>query len=212
MLSVTDGRGRELVVNDDYYFADSYLVFTAPADGDYFLQIRDVKYAGDPRWTYVLRATDRPHVSGAFPRVGRAGESLPVELMGSAARIQKSAVVALPQEAGVHELPIDLSSGPSNSIPFLVTDLPQLREQEPNDNPAQAQALTIPCGLSGRIDRPRDVDCYSFQGKKGALAFEIKAPGLARSGIRLSIPQWTFSMRKPRCWRATTTPSVKIPC
>ncbi len=176
VLSITDGRGRELIVNDDHYFADSYLVFTAPADGDYFVHIRDVKYDGDPRWTYVLRATDRPHVSQAFPRVGHSGENLPVELMGSAARIQKSAVVALPPEVGIHDLPIPLSSGLSNSIPFLVTDLPQQREQEPNDKPGQAQALTIPCGLSGKIDKPHDVDCFSFRGKKGeGLAFEIKA-------------------------------------
>ncbi len=54
LLSILDSHGKELVSNDDYFFADPYLVFQGPADGDYVVQIRDVKYDGDPRWVYVL--------------------------------------------------------------------------------------------------------------------------------------------------------------
>ncbi len=176
LLSILDSRGKELVSNDDYFFADPYLVFQAPADGDYVVQIRDVKYDGDPRWVYVLLATDRPHVAQVYPMVGRAGESLSVELLGSASKLQKAAVVELPKEAGVHYLAIPLAAGWSNTVPFLVSDLLQMRELEPNDQLKQAQGLPIPCGVSGRIDKPRDVDYYTFHGHKGEpLAFEIRA-------------------------------------
>jgi hypothetical protein len=176
LLSLLDSRGKELVSNDDYFFADPYVVFQAPADGDYVVQIRDVKYDGDPRWVYVLLATDRPHVAQVFPMVGRAGESLSVEIMGSASKLQKAAVVKLPKETGMHSLRIPLGAAWSNSVPFLISDLPQMRELEPNDKLERAQGLPIPCGVSGRIDKPRDVDYYSFHGHKGEpLVFEIKA-------------------------------------
>ena len=176
LLSILDSRGKELVTNDDYFFADPYLVFQPPTDGDYVVQIRDVKFDGDPRWVYVLLATDRPHVAQVFPMVGRPSESLPVELLGSATKTQKAAVVSLPKELGIHSLAIPVGAGFTNAVPFLVSDLPQLREKEPNDKPEQAQTLTIPCGVSGRIEKPRDVDYYCFYASKGApLSFEIKA-------------------------------------
>jgi hypothetical protein len=176
LLSILDSRGKELVGNDDYFFADPYLVFQAPADGDYVAQIRDVRFDGDPRWVYVLLATERPHVAQVFPKVGRPGESLSVELFGSATKIQKTAVVSLPKELGMHRLPIPLGAGFTNAVPFLVSDLPQVREKEPNDRLEQAQSLSVPCGVSGRIDKPRDVDYYCFYGAKGTpISFEIKA-------------------------------------
>ncbi len=61
-------------------------------------------------------------------------------------------------------------------MPFLASDLLQMRGAEPNDKLEQAQGLPIPCGVSGRIDKPRDVDYYTFHGHKGeSLNFEIKA-------------------------------------
>ena len=176
LLAVLDSRGKELISNDDYFFADPYLVFQPPAEGEYVVQVRDVRFDGDPRWGYVLLGTDRPHVAQVFPRVGRPGESLPVELSGSATAIQKTAVVSLPKELGMHWLPIPLGAGFTNAVPFLVSDLPQVREKEPNDKLEQAQTLTIPCGVSGRIGRPHDVDYYCFYGAKGTpISFEIRA-------------------------------------
>jgi hypothetical protein len=175
MLAVLNSRGRELATNDDYLFADPYLVFSPPEDGDYVVQIRDVKYDGDARWTYVLRATDRSRIVEVFPRVGKAGESLTVELFGSATKFQKSAVVALPKEPGSHEVPIS-ASGSVHTATLLASNLVQVREQEPNDNLEQAQSLNVPCGVSGRIDKPRDVDHFVFQGKKGEpVTFEVMA-------------------------------------
>ena len=64
----------------------------------------------------------------------------------------------------------------TNPTAFIVSPLPQIIEREPNNTPAQAQSLPIPCGVSGRMDQPRDLDYFRFHGEKGkAIRFEVWA-------------------------------------
>ena len=47
-------------------------------------------------------------------------------------------------------------------------------EQEPNNEPAQAQAVTLPCELAGQFYPLRDRDWVSFEAKAGqALWIEV---------------------------------------
>ena len=58
-------------------------------------------------------------------------------------------------------------------------DLPEMMETEPNDLPAQATKVTVPAMLNGRIDKPGDVDYWSFEARKGeAVALELRAQRL----------------------------------
>ncbi len=63
-LKITDATGRQLAFNDDWedkgaglltHQADSYLTFTAPAAGTYYLQIGDTEGKGGPEYGYRLR-------------------------------------------------------------------------------------------------------------------------------------------------------------
>jgi hypothetical protein len=176
LLTVYDSAGRELAANDDYFFADPYLVWTAPATGEYFVQVRDAKYDGDPRWAYALCVTDKPYAAHAFPFAGQPGQTIAVEPVGTAAKNAPKVEIQLLTQSGLHQLPLPTADGPTNPIAFFVSPLPQLVEREPNDTPAQAQSLPIPCGVSGRMDRPRDVDYFRFHGEKGkAIRFEVRA-------------------------------------
>ena len=67
--------------------------------------------------------------------------------------------------------------GPPNSLPFAQDSLPECMEQEPNDSPEHAQAVTLPIIVNGRIDRPGDRDVFRFEGKAGQ---EIVAEVYAR--------------------------------
>src|SRR5262249_48614222 len=176
MLTLYDADGRELAANDDFSFADPLLSFTVPKAGDYFLQVRDSKYDGDPRWAYAVVATTRPYATHAFPMAGNPGQVLEVEPVGSAKAIRSRVPVTLPSEPGVHEIPLDLGTGTTNPVAFVVSPLPQVVEQEPNDTPAQAPRITGPCGVNGRIGAKRDLDHFVFAATKGkAVRFEIKA-------------------------------------
>jgi hypothetical protein len=176
MLTILDPTGRELAANDDYFFADPYLVWTAPTTADYYVQVRDAKYDGDARWAYALCVTDKPYVAHAFPFAGQPGQTISVEPVGTAAKIASKIYLQLPATIGLHQLSLSSQAGPTNPIAFFVSPLPQLIELEPNDTPAQAQSLVIPCGVSGRMDKPRDIDYFRFHAEKGkAIRFEVRA-------------------------------------
>lgn len=173
LLTLSDAEGRELAANDDFSFADPLLHYTFKTAGDYYLQVRDSKYDGDPRWVYALHVTPKPYVSHVFPMAGQPGQLVSVETVGS---IKQSVVVKAPTTPGLHRLTLDLGGAASNPVPFLVSPLPQLREQEPNDTPETAQRVTIPCGINGRIGARRDLDHFVFRGTKGkAVRLEVKA-------------------------------------
>jgi len=65
----------------------------------------------------------------------------------------------------------------SNHVPFLVDTLPECLEREPNDRQADAQKVTLPVVVNGRVDRPGDWDVFSFAGRAGE---EIVAAVYAR--------------------------------
>src|SRR5436190_9872598 len=73
ILTLYDAAGRELAANDDFYFAYPLLSFTFQQDGDYYIQVRDSKYDGDPRWAYALLVTDQPYASHVYPPAAQAG-------------------------------------------------------------------------------------------------------------------------------------------
>src|SRR5262249_23943425 len=57
-----------------------------------------------------------------------------------------------------------------------VSSLPQVVEREPNDTPATANRIEVPCGVNGRVGAPRDLDHFVFRATKGRpVRFEVKA-------------------------------------
>jgi hypothetical protein len=176
IITLFDDAGRELAANDDFYFADSLLTFTFKKDGDYFIQIRDSKYDGDPRWVYALLVTDRPYASHVYPMAAKAGEEVTLHPVGSAGLTAPRLKVTAPKTTGLQEIVLDAGNGKTNPVPLYVSDLVQVNEVEPNDTLATATRIAIPCGVNGRIDKARDLDHFVFAAKKGqAIRFEVKA-------------------------------------
>jgi hypothetical protein len=176
LLSLYDEQGRELAANDDFYFADPLLEYRVPQDGDYYIQVRDSKYDGDSRWVYALLITDRPYVSHIYPMAGNPGQTLSVELVGTAAATCSHAELHVPSEPGLHRVHLNIDGVPTNPVTVLTSALPQVQEQEPNDTPARANRVSIPCGINGRIGQRRDLDHFIFHAPKGkAVRFEVKA-------------------------------------
>ena len=64
-------------------------------------------------------------------------------------------------------------------ITVPIQSKPSIREKEPNQTFQTAQAVELGATISGLIDRDRDVDVYSFQGKAGQrISVEILAAEL----------------------------------
>src|SRR5262249_31309885 len=159
--------GRELAANDCFYFADPLLSYKIAKAGTYYLQVRESTYDGDARWVYAVSATNRPHVTHVFPMAGNPGQELSVKTIRTAQGTMPTATVKLPHDPGLHLLRLATPDGWTNPTTFLVSKLPQVLEQEPNDTPEQANRVVIPCGINGKIGQKRDLDHFVFAATKG---------------------------------------------
>src|SRR5262249_21258716 len=169
-------EGRELATNDDFYFADPFLTYKFTRAGDYHIQVRDSKYDGDQRWAYALLVSDKPHVTHLYPMAGNPGQQIEVEPVGSAHVAGQRLTLTTSTQPGLEFLSFQLNNQKTNAVPFLVTTLPTVLEQDPTDTPDNATRIAIPCGITGRIDKVRALDHFVFAATKGkAIRFEVKA-------------------------------------
>jgi hypothetical protein len=178
-LEVLDPQGRTVAENDDTFGADSFVRFTAAADGRYRVKIHDINFRGGQAYVYRLTLTADPYVDRAYPLGGRRGTKTKFALTGQG--LTKEPVeIALPADGPrdfVHRLPIDGKI--TNPFRLDLDDLPEYLESEPNDEPAQAKQLTLPAMANGRIDRPGDIDYWAVALRKGeACEFELRAARL----------------------------------
>ena len=77
---------------------------------------------------------------------------------------------------GNHQIRLITPNGVSNPQNFIVGDLPEIKEQEPNATPAEANMLELPVTVNGTVASIDDIDMYRFKLKKGArLICDINA-------------------------------------
>ncbi len=179
-LEVVGPDGRVIAENDDALGADSFVRFTAAADGKYGVRIRDANGRGGPAFVYRLTLTSGPTVERIFPLGGRRGEATRFTLYGQGVPADP-VEVKLPAD-GPRDYAWGFSGGDGKAtspVLFDLDDLPEIVETEPNDQPSQANPVSPPSVLNGRIDKPGDVDSWSFRGKKGeSIALELRAQQL----------------------------------
>jgi hypothetical protein len=65
------------------------------------------------------------------------------------------------------EFRLPTPAGPANPVTVYFARGPVIVETEPNDLPAQAQKITLPCEYIGQFYPQRDVDWVQFDAKKG---------------------------------------------
>ena len=76
--------------------------------------------------------------------------------------------VAADVEPGRHWLWLYDEQGASVAQPFLVGTLPEIREQEPNNDAKVPQKIPFAAlTINGRLGKPGDVDCYAVPLQKG---------------------------------------------
>jgi hypothetical protein len=80
---------------------------------------------------------------------------------------QLSIAAAADTTPGMHWLRLYNEQGASAPRPFFVDTLPEIVEQEPNDEPQQPQAVQTSAVVNGRLGRRGDVDVFGFKLGKG---------------------------------------------
>lgn len=177
ILFLRDKNGAVLAMSDNAFFADPLLAYRFEQAGEYFLEIRDVRYQGNVDWSYSIEANSRPFVTGTFPKAIHAGVDLPVELSGIGLPAEPKGVIRVADNAanGLSTATVMIAAQISNPVGIYVTDLPILVEPATDNNSVMtAVPFDVPQVIAGRIEVPADLDCYSFVAKKGErLTFEV---------------------------------------
>lgn len=164
-VSLQDERRFELASCDDstLFRQDPVLSAVAPADGRYFVVLRDSSFGGSDLSRYRVHVGGFPRPLALWPAGGRQGTTREIELRGDAAGsyVQSVAIpdpplpdfMVWPEQAGV--------PAPSG-LPFRIRAFDAVAEAEPNGEMAQAApgALEPPIAFDGAIDAPGDIDWH----------------------------------------------------
>jgi hypothetical protein len=180
ILTLRNAAGTVLAENDNFYAADPLLHHRFAQAGEYYLEVRDVRYAGYRDWNYCIEINDRPFVTNVYPSRVTPGKPTRLELVGYHLPAQPTATLTLPADTpdGLRWAVLPLPGNQtSNAVPIIVSRLPEVLENAADKGPpARAQKITIPAGISGRIDKEGQIDCYAFEAKAGdRLTFTIFA-------------------------------------
>ncbi len=171
ILILRDKNGTDLAANDNYYAADPLLHYKFPQAGEYYLEVRDVRYQGARNWNYCIEINDRPYVTNVLPLGIAPGTTARLRLVGYNLPAEATAELTVPpgEPTGLNWYALSLDKGQkSNPVALVVSKLPQVREAPGAKNTlATAQPVSVPCGISGCMDAPGDVDCFAFNAKKG---------------------------------------------
>ncbi len=182
LIAVYDSQQNEIAVCDDteLFSQDGFLTIIAPADGDYFVMIRDAAFNanGNARYRLHIGDFDRPHVM--FPPGGKSGQKLTSKLFerptpGLQSVVEREAAeFQLPDLAGSAEV---FGDGPS-ALPLRVSEFENFNRPDDKQNFSLKDALEIktPIAINGRFLTGQKHHFYKFTAQKNRkLAVDVFA-------------------------------------
>lgn len=172
LVRILDANGRELMYSDDELglSGDSRLSYTFPAAGDFFIELRDIRYQGGAKYFYRLRIGDFPCVSVPYPMGTKKGATGKIEFVGSDISETAAIDLTVPADSSVAwmNLAAKRNGGLSSAFAVLaVGAADEFSETEPNNDSKAANRITLGQSINGRLKDNRDVDRYVFAAKKG---------------------------------------------
>lgn len=201
IIECYDANGRRLGYGSQNVRQDPMVDVTLPADGEYIVKVFDAEFKGGNNHFYRLTAQVGPYIDFILPPAGQPGTTgsftvygrnlpggQPSDMTIQGHKLQKLNVqIALPAdgsklnsrdylsppEFSVDGFSYSVKSDVATSNPYLIhfASAPVTLEQEPNDESAKAQKITIPSEYAGQFQSPGDVDYVEFEAKAGAVYY-----------------------------------------
>lgn len=177
VLRLFDANGREVAYNDDFRCnPDPVIYYEVPEDGQYVLTINEALFRGRESFVYRITIGELPFVTSIFPLGGRVGEPVRIETDGWNLDGTTLAPPPIDAQPGNYWIAATNRELVANEVPFALDTLPECLEQESNDDPSQAQKVSLPIIINGRADRPGDWDIFEVEGRAGeTIVAEVQA-------------------------------------
>ncbi len=184
MLRILDARGAELARNDDnaLHVQDPLASLLAPADGDYFIEVKQRLMKTAERIHYLVSIGDNTRPLTAYPAGGRTGTPLHTTLLGDPAG-PLPATLTLPSAAGDFAYWGDMPS----PLPLRASAFDNVLE---NPDAPLTKVPSLPAALNGIISRNAEPDVFRLSVKKGdrfrlrVFARSLGSPLDARIAVR----------------------------
>lgn len=186
-MTVLDTNGAVLADADDSWLAlqDPILSLIVPADGRYFVQIREAAYGGAPNAHYRLHLGTFPRPVTVYPPGGRAGETVAFTFFSTATGPFTN-TLKLP-DAPVDRFGVfaELEGGTAPSPNWIrVSAFSNVLEHPPNQDQAHATpaGMPLPVAFNGILAQPGEHDWFGFRAEKSqaveltAYARQLRSP------------------------------------
>jgi hypothetical protein len=176
-LNLVNEQGLRVAFNhDSARNIDPLLSYHVEKAGVYILQVAgfahppeaNVKFAGTPAAIYRLAITDGPLAHHIYPTGVQRGHKAQVQLfgwnleqIGHTNQWFDASHLTLDEKKACFSVP-----GVQGQFPMIISGAPEQIEIEPNNSTNQAQRISLPCSITGRIDRAGDEDRFLFTAKK----------------------------------------------
>jgi len=165
VLRVTGPDGQEVIYRDDMPGAegDTQLQFTAAMDGEYRIEVRDVRYSGGARHFFHLRLGKLPMVTAVSPRIAQIGHKVSLigtsgEVLGETTPLDAAAPGSL---TPVNYRPAESDGSALNSV--VLTHQVTQAETEPNNALKEATVVNAETQvLTGTLQEKGDADWFKL--------------------------------------------------
>ena len=176
-LALKDSNDHELAYRDDFRFdPDPVLHFAAPADGEYYIEIKDSIFRGREDFVYRVTVGDTPFITYVYPLGGQAGTTTPVRVSGWNLESNTLNFSGTNKTAGINQLYALKDGRVSNFVPFDLDTLPECQADTLPKAADGTQTVTPPVIINGRIAKKDEQALFSFQGKAGSpIVAEVMA-------------------------------------
>ena len=171
-VGIYDDKKFALAESDDTALGrqDPIASAIAPADGKYYVLVRDTTYGGGGNFYYLCNIGTFPRPTSVFPLGGKVGEELAVKFIGDISG-DFTKTIKLPSEPVASMDVFAEQDGLVVPTPnFLrVSPFANVMEADGDNDLAHATVVNqdIPVALNGIISKAGEEDYFKFKAKKG---------------------------------------------
>jgi hypothetical protein len=184
-VAILNPKRFELASSDDnaLTWQDCFVSLVAPEDGPYIIAVREAAFAGNPQCLYRLHIGNFPRPTATLPSGGKVGEHMKIRWIGDVLG-ETTTEIDLPGHADRHFGLLAHDSRGFAPYPnlFRLSPFGNTIEAEPNDSKDRATPFVAPVALNGVIEKPGDVDFFTFHARNGqtydirVFARQVRSP------------------------------------